>query len=91
MYIKHILVDKITNMLSVNSHLTITNFNAMIFRFKIFSVVQVFFWSMRSAEGLGKIASAGNLVQVSFRFGAAESSESDRDREVRVGTWAGKN
>ena len=31
MYIKHILVDKITNMLSVNSHLTITNFNAMIF------------------------------------------------------------
>ena len=46
---------------------------------------------MRSAEGLGKIASAGNLVQVSFRFGAAESSESDRDREVRVGTWAGKN
>ena len=76
------LNNEITNVLPIHRHLTITDFNALMFISYIDVFLSIFF--MRSPDWFETLVSVRNLVQISFRFWAGEAIW-----ETAVGTWAG--
>ena len=60
------LNNEITNVLPIHRHLTITDFNALMFMCYIDVFLSMFF--MRSPDGFETLVSVRNLVQISFRF-----------------------
>ena len=69
-------------MLPIHSHLTITDFNALMFNF-LFDVFLTMIF-MRSLDWYETLVSVWNFVQISFRFWAGEAIW-----ETAVGTWKG--